>query len=197
MERSRVTNPRSIDLEPLNDCYYVADPNGRTVMSHLPFSHAAEKELLPECWDHTDHESNHQQRRDEGDLGRRYPAPLHAHRETRRRAISTSSHASLAEIIVGDAFGVDRMVRDSIGVAYGKLTQSPDRYPLAIWREPDQRSFSLRPVGVEAGGVESADLRSGRYSQVYFHRRIYDILNVLKEWLEGTLLDRFGSSVHQ
>ena len=102
----------------------------------------------------------------------------------------------LSQIIVGDAFGVDRMdylLRDSwhTGVAYGNF----DRYrlidTLRILPRSD-RDESKEPVlGLEQGGIHSAEAmilaRYFMYQQVYFHpvRRIYDIhlKNFLKLWL--------------
>ncbi len=108
----------------------------------------------------------------------------------------------LAEIIVGNAFGVDRMdylLRDSLhtGVAYGKFDHFRLIDTMRILSPPahgDEKKSSLEPyIGVEAGGLQSAEaLLLARYfmfSQVYFHpvRRIYDIhlKDFLAEWLSG------------
>lgn len=109
--------------------------------------------------------------------------------------------AILSEIIVGDAFGVDRMdylLRDShhAGVAYGKFDHYRLIDTLRILPKPrsQEEEGSLEPVlGVEEGGIQSAEaLMLARYfmfSQVYFHpvRRSYDIHleNFLKERLPG------------
>jgi len=107
--------------------------------------------------------------------------------------------AILSEIIVGDAFGVDRMdylLRDShhAGVAYGRF----DHYRLidTLRILPTAAAGAAAPsqepsLGVEEGGIQSAEAlmlaRYFMYSQVYFHsiRRIYDIhlMDFLKEWL--------------
>lgn len=105
----------------------------------------------------------------------------------------------LAEIIVGDAFGVDRMdylLRDSLhaGVAYGnfghhRLIGTLKILPLSA-DDDSERELSL---GVELGGLRSAEAllmaRYFMYSQVYFHRvrMIYDqhLVDFLTEWLEG------------
>lgn len=109
--------------------------------------------------------------------------------------------AILAEIIVGDAFGVDRMdylLRDShhAGVAYGRFDHYRLIDTLRILPPPpsgkDGGSEELA-LGVEQGGIQSAEAlmlaRYFMYSQVYFHhiRRIYDIhlKDFLKEWLQG------------
>src|SRR6516165_6619056 len=105
--------------------------------------------------------------------------------------------AILSEIIVGDAFGVDRMdylLRDShhAGVAYGKFDHFRliDTLRILPSGEDDSRQPTL---GVEEGGLHSAEAlllaRYYMYSQVYFHpiRRIYDIhlQDFLTAWLPG------------
>lgn len=107
---------------------------------------------------------------------------------------------TLAEIIVGDAFGVDRMdylLRDSYhaGVAYGRFDHYRLIDTLRILPRPpsgegteEEEGYAL---GVEEGGIQSAEAlmlaRYFMYSQVYFHkiRRIYDIhlKDFLKAWL--------------
>jgi uncharacterized protein len=160
-------------------------------MGHLPFSHAAEK-LLPEGWDH-------ERLTREIILG---PAmatiwttmtpPLRAMDVVKlavgpRKAKDVTFsiwEAILSEIIVGDAFGVDRMdylLRDShhAGVAYGKFDHFRLIDTLRILPSGDD---SRQPtLGVEEGGLHSAEAlllaRYYMYSQVYYHpiRRIYDI----------------------
>ncbi len=109
----------------------------------------------------------------------------------------TAWESVLAEIITGNAFGVDRidyLLRDShhAGVAYGRF----DHYRLIdtlrmlpVYNEREDRNEIK--LGVEIGGLHSAEaLLLARYfmfSQLYFHsvRRIYDIhlKQFLKEWL--------------
>ena len=104
----------------------------------------------------------------------------------------------LAEIIVGDAFGVDIMdylLRDSLhaGVAYGsfghhRLIDTLKILPVLA----DDASGRVLSLGVESGGLHSAEAllmaRYFMYSQVYFHqvRMIYDqhLVDFLIEWLE-------------
>ena len=118
--------------------------------------------------------------------------------------------AILSEIIVGDAFGVDRMdylLRDShhIGVAYGRFDQYRLIDTLRILPKVDRASEdepgSQEPaLGIEEGGLHSAEaLLLARYfmfSQVYCHhvRRIYDIhlKDFLKSWLPGGM---FSTSI--
>lgn len=107
--------------------------------------------------------------------------------------------AILSEIIVGDAFGVDRMdylLRDShhLGVAYGKFDHYRLIDTLQILPTPmadDANGLGEPALGVDEGGIQSAEAlvvaRYFMYSQVYFHpiRRIYDIhlKDFLKDWL--------------
>ena len=178
-------------------------------IGHLPFSHAAE-DLLPEGWDHErmtrelilspamkDIWSSMDPKPDPMDivklaLGAKKAPDLEF----------SDWESLLAEIIVGNAFGVDRMdylLRDSLhtGVAYGRFDHFRLIDTLRILPPPAQgyeRERSSEPyIGVEAGGLQSAEaLLLARYfmfSQVYFHpvRRIYDIhlKDFLTEWLEG------------
>jgi hypothetical protein len=103
----------------------------------------------------------------------------------------------LAEIIIGDAFGADRMdylLRDSYhaGVAYGTF----DRHRLisSLRILPKQYEDSDEPaLGLDAGGLESSEglmiARHFMYKQVYLHhiRRVYDIhlKDFLVSWLDG------------
>lgn len=176
-------------------------------IGHLPFSHAAESELLPKGWDHerlTFELINSDEmtlicsrmKVDCTDVAKLAVGPTH-YKDSR----FTDWEAILSEIIVGDAFGVDRMdylLRDSyhIGVAYGRF----DQYRLIdtlrilpkIDKAADDEPGSQEPaLGIEEGGLHSAEaLLLARYfmfSQVYCHhvRRIYDIhlKDFLKKWL--------------
>lgn len=112
----------------------------------------------------------------------------------------------LSEIIVGDAFGVDRidyLLRDSyhIGVMYGKF----DHYRLVETLRilPKSEEIMEPTLGIESGGIHTAEaLQLARYFmfiQVYLHpvRRIYDIHlkdflhNWLKEGKFSNILDTF------
>jgi HD superfamily phosphohydrolase len=101
-------------------------------IGHLPFSHAAERELLPDGWDH-ERLTVQLIRAPElaavwrdikvqaDDVAKIAVGPQHC-----RDAPFTVWEAILAEIITGNAFGVDRMdylLRDShhAGVAYGRF----------------------------------------------------------------------------
>ena len=177
-------------------------------IGHLPFSHAAEADLLPEGWDHEKLTRK---------LLQEELAPFWKGMKIQTEDIVkvalgpekagiplekwSSWELILADIIVGTAFGVDRMdylLRDSYhtGVAYGKF----DHYRLIDTLrilprnlEPKQEEAGDRyfALGTERGGVQSAEAmmlaRYFMYSQVYFHRvrRIYDIhlKDFLQEWL--------------
>ena len=140
-------------------------------LGHLPFSHAAEKELLPAGWNHE---------RLSLDLIRSdWLAPiwkkLNIEMEDIARLALGPKHypdasplsdweTILAEIIVGDVFGADRMdylLRDShhAGVAYGRFDHH--RLTDTIRILPKALDGSEEPaLGIEQGGLQSADSRS-------------------------------------
>jgi uncharacterized protein len=180
-------------------------------LGHLPFSHTAEKELLPKDWNHERLTRETICGKDMQDIWNRVDPPLRPEHLAKlavgpKKAtdlVFTPGETVLAEIIVGDAFGVDRMdylLRDShhIGVAYGRF----DHYrlidtlriltaPPSDTSEPDRGGSREPALGVEEGGLQSAEAlllaRYFMYSQVYLHpvRRIYDIhlKDFLREWL--------------
>ncbi len=175
-------------------------------VGHLPFSHAAEKELLPKDWDH---ERLTRQIVSSDAMKRIWKSitPPLRHVDIEKLAVGpknatdlefTDWETILAEIIIGDAFGVDRMdylLRDShhTGVAYGKFDQYRLVDTLRILPQSNESDGLQEPaLGVEEGGIHSAEAlmlaRYFMYSQVYFHpvRRIYDIhlRDFLKEWLD-------------
>ena len=180
-------------------------------VGHLPFSHAAEKELLPECWDHERITREIIISDEMKSIWCEVTPPLRA-LDIVKLAVGpnkardlqfTDWEIVLSEIIVGDAFGVDRMdylLRDSyhVGVAYGRFDHYRLIDTLRILAMPDDQmgpsagsGGGAPALGVEEGGLESAEAlllaRYFMYSQVYFHpvRRIYDIhlMDFLKEWL--------------
>ena len=178
-------------------------------VGHLPFSHAAEKELLPEGWDHervTRELINSEEMRSIWSSMR----PTLVPEDIIKLAIGQQKapdldfsvwESILSDIIVGDAFGVDRMdylLRDShhTGVAYGRFDHYRLIDTLRILAMPTAdgvAEFGEPALGLENGGLQSAEAlmlaRYFMYSQVYFHavRRIYDIhlMDFLKEWLDG------------
>lgn len=170
-------------------------------LGHMPFSHASE-DLLPgsshECmtwsiihscemtplWDELRLEPKEIAKLA---LGPKEVAELHFDED-----VTFSTWESLlSEIIVGDAFGVDRMdylLRDShhLGVSYGRFDLQRILQGLRIAAKapdgPEEGDQSLEPViGVEHGALHAAAAllwaRYSIFSQVYFHhvRRIYDI----------------------
>lgn len=174
-------------------------------IGHLPFSHAAEKELLPKDWDHEQLTRSLILSAEMKAIWDELEPPLKPEDVVKLAIGPKKAHdlqfsdweAVLAEIIVGDAFGVDRMdylLRDSYhaGVAYGRFDHFRLIDTLRIL-PPSQPGDSKEPaLGIQHGGLESAEAlllaRYFMYSQVYFHpvRRIYDIhlKEFLIAWLE-------------
>ena len=176
-------------------------------VGHLPFSHAAEKELLPKGWDHEKLTRKIVSSDAMKSIWSSITPPLRPE-DIEKLAVGpknatdlefTDWETILAEIIVGDAFGVDRMdylLRDShhTGVAYGKFDHYRLVDTLRILPQSNEGEGLQEPaLGVEEGGIHSAEAlmlaRYFMYSQVYFHpvRRIYDIhlKDFLKEWLDA------------
>lgn len=187
-------------------------------MGHLPFSHAAEKELLPAGVGHEQLtrmliESDLMQRIWDGMRPRPEPedvVKLALGPEEAPDLTFDTWEAILAEMVVGDVFGADRMdylQRDSLhtGVAYGRFDYNRLVQTMRILSpvpDPGSEDVSDREIaerstlGVVRGGLESAEgLLVARYfmfSQVYFHptRMIYD--THLKEFLQLWLADQGG-----
>ena len=216
----RVTQPEFIqdslrDLIPVNELSYWRRVLRMAAlchdMGHLPFSHAAEDELLPEGWDHERLTRAIIQSPEMAAIWDKMAVPLKIDDIVRlalgpRRAGDLGFNmwqAILSEIIVGDAFGADRidyLLRDSYhtGVAYGRfdhhrLIDTLRILPPAVDPAPSSgpESKGEPTLGVERGGLQSAEaLLLARYfmfSQVYFHRvrRIYDLH--LKDFLRDHL----------
>jgi len=170
-------------------------------LGHLPFSHAAEKDLLPEGWDHERltteiiHSENMETIWSDIKIKSDDVAKLAVGPKKFKDPKFGEWETILSEIITGNSFGVDRMdylLRDSYhaGVAYGKF----DYYRLIDTMRilPKTEDGSVEPaLGIEEGGLHSAEAlllaRYFMYTQLYFHsvRRIYDIhlRDFLKEWL--------------
>lgn len=206
-------------------------------MGHLPFSHAAEDELLPEGWTHEKITAEiirsdilapilKQMKLDPEDVVKIAVGP----KELKKFEPDTTFSAwetILAEIIVGDAFGVDRMdylLRDShhTGVAYGHF----DHYRLIdtlriLPAHPVEVSASRKEIGessdsdiqaderdvryalgVDQGGIQSAEsmmlARYFMFSQVYLHH-VRRIYDIhLKDFLKTWLTNgRFKTQVAQ
>lgn len=186
-------------------------------MGHLPFSHAAEDELLPEGWDHEriTYEivcsedmrsiwSGMTHRPDPEQLAKIALGPANAAKLSTGLSFSPWE-AILAEMVTGDSFGADRidyLLRDSLhtGVAYGRFDHHRLISTLRILPAATQERDAEEPLarrepqlGIERGGVESAEglwlARYFMFSQVYFHptRLIYD--QHLKDFLAASLPD--------
>ena len=178
-------------------------------VGHLPFSHSTER-LLPHGWDHERLTREIISSNEMEAIWQSTTPPLRTE-DVVKLAVGPKKdddlnfndwEAILSEIIVGDAFGVDRMdylLRDShhAGVAYGKFDHYRliDTLRILPKRQSDEEEGSQEPVlGVEEGGIQSAEAlmlaRYFMYSQVYWHpvRRSYDIHleDFLKKWLRDS-----------
>ncbi len=171
-------------------------------LGHLPFSHAAEKELLPDDRTHEDMTVRLINSPELTELWNKAVPPLLPDYIVKlavgpKKSGQTFSdwEALLSELVVGDAFGVDRidyLLRDShhVGVAYGRFDHHRLIDTLRILPSKDTGAPVL---GLESGGLHSAEaLLLARYfmfSQVYFHpvRRAYDqhLVDFLRQWLPG------------
>ena len=154
-------------------------------IGHLPFSHAAEVELLPPGWDH---ERLTVDLIMSGELGKMWKALKIAPEHVAKIAVGPKKYdvdtfsdweTILSEIITGNAFGVDRMdylLRDSLhsGVAYGKfdhfrlidtlrilprVVDGSERGGEAGSEEASSSSglVSAPTLGIEEGGLRSAE----------------------------------------
>ncbi len=176
-------------------------------LGHLPFSHAAEYDLLPDGWNHEKFTVN-LIKSDEMEKIWKEIRPIPSSDDIAQIAVGFDKSklddleradwkTILSEIITGKAFGADRidyLLRDSLhtGVAYGKFDHYRLIDTLRILPQSNDDSSELS-LGVEDGGIHSVEaLLLARYfmfKQLYFHhvRRIYDIhlKEFLKEWLPG------------
>jgi HD superfamily phosphohydrolase len=189
-------------------------------IGHLPFSHAAEHELLPSGWSHERLTRELILSGEMIDLWHRMTPPLRPE-DIVKLAVGPKEagdfsfsnwEAILCEVVVSDAFGVDRMdylLRDShhAGVAYGhfdihRLIDCLRVLPPAPTRDNSQGvSQGEEPaLGVVLGGLQSAEaLGLARYlmfSQVYYHpiRQIYDLhlQDFLRDWLPSGVFPTEG-----
>ncbi len=189
---------------------------GRTVVrlaallhdvGHLPFSHGAEHELLPKDYSHERLTSELVTSEHLAPLLTGLEIPIKPDVVARiavgpEKAVGktfTPWERLLSEVVVSDAFGVDRMdylLRDSLhaGVQYGRfdhLRLVSSLRILGYRPEESERDDPEPAIGIELGGLESAEaLLIARYmmfTQVYFHRvrLMYDrhLQDFLTEWL--------------
>ena len=176
-------------------------------VGHLPFSHAAEAQLLPKGWNHerlTAEIIRHSEIADLLNATRPKIDPedvidvaysVKDRLETEPGFALDPWKTLLNEIITGNTFGADRidyLLRDSwhAGVAYGRF--DPDRLidGLRLVIDPDTQDIVL---ALDNGGIHAAEAlllaRYFMYTQVYFHdvRRVYDqhLQDFLVAWLPG------------
>ena len=174
-------------------------------IGHLPFSHAAEDDLLPEGFNHEKltiqliENSELTKTLEDLRLRPKLVAKIAVGPKEYKGSSFSTWEALLSEVIVGNSFGVDRidyLLRDShhVGVAYGKFDYYRLLETIRILpkSEGDGTEKSVEPViGIEEGGINVAEsLLLARYfmfSQVYFHpiRRAYDthLKDFLIRWL--------------
>jgi HD superfamily phosphohydrolase len=172
-------------------------------LGHLPFSHAAEHDLLPKCWSH-ERISHDLILGDELASTFRDMRPPLIPEDVAKISVGpkilhdtefSTWHLLLSNMISGDALGVDRMdylLRDSLhtGVGYGRF----DHYRLVDTMRllTGHQGHEELALGVEIGGIHSAEaLLLARYfmfMQVYHHpvRVAYDLhlKDFLQSWLD-------------
>lgn len=184
-------------------------------LGHLPFSHAAEDELLPAGVDHEriTWEILQTEMKSVFDdlvppmkpelIGKLALGPRKAEKLGLQLEFDPWE-AILAEIIVGDAFGADRMdylLRDSLhtGATYGRfdhhrLIDTLRVMPSAPREEGDSETSTEPTLGCERGGLQSAEaLLLARYfmfSQVYYHPTRLAYNEHLKDFLVAWLPER-------
>jgi len=154
-------------------------------LGHLSFSHAAEKELLPEGYDHERLTKDIIYSAEMEEIWDAMTPPLKADHivklavgPKRAEPLELSTWETvLAEIIIGDALGADRMdylLRDSyhLGVSYGTYDHHHLVKTLRIL--PKEYEQSDEPaLGLEAGGLESSEgLFAIHGAAVAFHRGV-------------------------
>ena len=167
-------------------------------IGHLPFSHAAEKELLPPDWNH---ERLTVEILRSGEMRKIWDAmtpPLKTEDIVKlavgekelskfELACYTPWETILAEIITGDSFGVDRidyLLRDSYhaGVAYGKfdhyrlidtLRILPKKVDKAkkVTEEALEDETGTAMLGIDEGGIHSAEALS--LARYFMYTQLY------------------------
>lgn len=185
-------------------------------IGHLPFSHAAES-LLPSGWSH---ETFTVKLLEDNELKRalRSVTPSLRYEDVLKLAVGakaqehgyllTAADHILAEIIVGDHLGVDRMdylLRDSYhaGVEYGRFDLERLLESIRVLMYPIQGANAEPRLGIEEGALRTAEAmalaRYSIYSQVYFHplRKVYDLHlhDYLVDWLKAQGFDTYPQSL--
>ena len=175
-------------------------------IGHLPFSHAAEKELLPDGISHETMGIKIIESKLKEIIEKETP-PLRVEdviklamgQEKLPDKKFTALESLLSEIITGNVFGADRMdylVRDShhLGVAYGHIDQHRLINTLRILI--DENNDNRPMLGIESGGINVAEsLLISRYlmfSQVYYHHVRIAYNEHLKDFLIEYLEEKEG-----
>jgi len=188
-------------------------------IGHLPFSHAAEKELLPQGYTHERMTKEIICSSEMENIWQDMTPSLNS-KDIYKIAIGAAELAKfndeekdnfsvldkiLSEIITSDTFGADRMdylLRDSYhaGVVYGQFGHYRLIDTLRVLPDNGYNNQEYT-LGVEEGGLHSSEaLLLARYfmfSQLYFHdvRRIYDIH--LRDFLSALFPDKFPIEVEE
>jgi HD superfamily phosphohydrolase len=174
-------------------------------IGHLPFSHAAEDELLPKGWNHERITAEMIRKSEIADILK--GDSIHPEevvdlcwdvRKRPRDELETPLSpwkTLLNEIITGNTFGADRidyLLRDSwhVGVTYGQFDADRLIRGLRAVIDPANQEIAL---GLDMSYIHSAEAlllaRYFMYTQVYFHdvRRVYDrhLQDFLQAWLDG------------
>ncbi len=173
-------------------------------IGHLPFSHAAEKELLPSGWNHERITVEMLRHSEIADILREASPPVRPEdvidaawdisKRVNVEAVTLSPWKTLLnEILTSNTFGADRidyLLRDSwhAGVPYGRFDTNSLISGLRVIIDPDDQEIA---IGLDIGGIHAAEAlllaRYFMYTQVYLHdvRRAYDAH--LKAFLQGWL----------
>ena len=182
-------------------------------IGHLPFSHAAEKELLPPGWNHERITVDMVRQSEIADILRDASPPVRpedvidAAWDISKRVTVEPVNLSpwktlLNEILTSNTFGADRidyLLRDSwhAGVPYGRFDTNTLIAGLRVIIDSDDQEIA---IGLDIDGIHAAEAlllaRYFMYTQVYLHdvRRAYDahLKAFLQKWLEnGKFSDRW------
>lgn len=140
-------------------------------IGHLPFSHAAEHDLLPEGKSHEDVTIDLINSEEMRSIWEGMKPPLNSVDITKlavgKKKLPDKQfslwEAILSEVVVGDAFGVDRtdyLIRDSLhtGVDYGRFDYHRLVDTLRILPSTDDPKAGQEPMlGIQEGGLRAAE----------------------------------------
>lgn len=179
-------------------------------IGHLPYSHTAERVLFPNGINHETILNDLLRQEHISHLFDIVP-PVKADDVVKlalgpekAKTPFTEWELLLSEIIVGDAFGADRidyLLRDSyhLGVPYGHFDHHRLIDSLRILKLPavddksEEQISKVFEIGVDSGGMRTVEgmllARYHMYSQVYYHEKVkaYELLLIdfMKEIFEG------------